>query len=77
MMMTAASNDTASQPPAVEDGAWTVKEAAGFLGLSTKTVYRMAAEGTLPCLRLGGSVRFSPKRLAEWRAAQEHGGAPR
>jgi|GEM_PF-4479168 len=59
---------------ATDDAAWTVDEAARFLGIKPKTLYRKASEGTVPSFKVGGALRFSPVRLAEWRAAQQRGG---
>ncbi|MBM7117651.1 helix-turn-helix domain-containing protein [Archangium primigenium] len=56
------------------DAAWTVDEASRFLGIKPKTLYRKAAEGTVPSFKVGGALRFSPARLAEWREAQARGG---
>ena len=36
------------------------------LNISTKTLYRLANQGSLPCIRIGGSIRFNPKCVAEW-----------
>ncbi len=43
-----------------------VKEAAEILKVSTKTIYRWAADGTLPFSRVGAQYRFSRGRLQEW-----------
>lgn len=40
----------------------TAEEAATALGLSRRTVYDLAAQGTIPCWRFGRAVRF---RLSE------------
>jgi excisionase family DNA binding protein len=49
---------------------WTVREVAEFLRLSTKTVYRLSAEGRLPCVKLGGSLRFMPNRIRAWASGE-------
>jgi excisionase family DNA binding protein len=42
-----------------------VHEAAEFLGLHVKTIYRMVETGQLPYVRIGGrTVRFAPSQLA-------------
>lgn len=56
------------------DAAWTVDEAARYLGIKPKTLYRKAAEGVVPSFKVGGALRFSPAALAEWRRAQQRGG---
>ena len=45
---------------------WTVHEASAFLRLSRKTVYRKAAEGTMPYTKIGGSLRFVPSDVRGW-----------
>jgi excisionase family DNA binding protein len=45
---------------------WTVHEASAFLRLSRKTVYRKAAEGTMPSTKIGGSLRFVPSDVRGW-----------
>lgn len=42
---------------------WNVREAAKALNLSTVSVYRMASEGALPVVRIGGRVLFAPKDI--------------
>lgn len=43
-----------------------VSELCELLGVDDKHVYRMAARGTLPSFRVGGSVRFDPQEIANW-----------
>jgi PTS system nitrogen regulatory IIA component len=44
----------------------TVKDAAGLLGVSEKTVYRWVDERKLPGYRLSGQYRFHRAELLEW-----------
>lgn len=44
----------------------TVREAARLLTISAKKLYRMAASGRIPHVRLGRSVRFSREDLEHW-----------
>lgn len=55
------------------------EEVAKLLRLSSKSVYRLAAEDpTVPVLRLGRTVRFPRERLFRWLKAREQGpGRPR
>ena len=53
---------------------WTVEEVAEFLSLSRRWVYRAVAEGAIPHVRLGRSVRFDPSAIREWTAARSAGG---
>lgn len=41
-------------------------EAAEFLGISISTVERWTRLGSLPVVRMGGLVRYSPDSLREW-----------
>ena len=43
-----------------------VEEAARWLGVSLRTVYRLAQRGTLPSFKVGGQWRFSQELLNEW-----------
>jgi excisionase family DNA binding protein len=45
---------------------WHVKHAAAFLGLSVSAVYKMAADGTLPCSRPSGRLFFDPAKVESW-----------
>lgn len=42
---------------------WKVKEAAKFLSCSTSWVYKAAARGEIPCVRIGAMLRFDPEQL--------------
>ncbi len=42
----------------------TVADVARMLRLSKATVYRLAAEGKLPHVRIGNAIRFVPRELA-------------
>lgn len=41
-------------------------EAARLTGLSKQYVYQLAAEGGIPCIRIGRSVRFPADALEAW-----------
>jgi len=47
-----------------------VEEAACWLGVSMRTVYRLAQVGTLPSFKVGGQWRFSQELLQRWAADQ-------
>ena len=44
----------------------TLKEVAGYLKLTEKTAYRLAADGKLPGFKVGGSWRFKRADLDAW-----------
>jgi predicted DNA-binding transcriptional regulator AlpA len=45
------------------DGYWRARRTAAFLGMSESWVYHRAAEGRLPCVRIGGALRFEPAAI--------------
>ena len=63
-----------SGPDTSEDGRLLyVEEVAERLRLSRTTVYRMAAEGKLPSIRIGFSRRFRERDIAAWLERSKHG----
>jgi PTS system nitrogen regulatory IIA component len=48
----------------------TVREAAGLLSVSEKTIYRWIAQGKLPAYRVNEQYRFSRAELLEWATSQ-------
>ena len=44
----------------------TVKQVAQMLAVSTKTIYQMVSEGTIPYLRLGNIIRFEAEAIQEF-----------
>lgn len=49
-----------------KEGALRVSDIARILDLSTKQIYKMAASGEIPSLRIASSVRFDPHDFAIW-----------
>ena len=49
-----------------EETLWTVKEVCAYLQASRAWVYKNAEGGTLPCIHLGGFVRFDPVVVRAW-----------
>jgi len=50
-----------SDQTAIEtDGLWTAEDVARFLKTSRSWVYHRAQAGRLPCLKIGGLLRFDP-----------------
>ena len=43
-----------------------VDQAAFYLGVARSTLYKLVQRREVPCMRLGGSVRFSRRQLLEW-----------
>lgn len=46
--------------------AWNASELAHLLDLSPKHIYRLAKEGRMPSIRIGGAIRFDPQATANW-----------
>lgn len=42
---------------------YTCKEVAELLSLSTMTVWRMARDGRIPCVRIGKVIRFNKEDI--------------
>jgi excisionase family DNA binding protein len=47
-------------------GALRANDIARVLDLSEKQIYKMAASGEIPSLRIASSVRFDPHDFAKW-----------
>jgi predicted DNA-binding transcriptional regulator AlpA len=43
---------------------------ARILDVSTKKIYRMAAKGQTPSLKISNSIRFDPRDIAVWLRCQ-------
>lgn len=50
--------------------ALTVAELAEITSLSSKQIYSLIKRGALPHYRIASSVRFDPKRTADWLRSQ-------
>ncbi len=57
-------------PPGTEP-LWTIKEVAAFLRVSVQTVRRLVARRLLPCVRVGGQLRFVPGDVLRWATARK------
>lgn len=62
---TARTTDRAPDPAEVcsDDALWTVHDVARYLKASRSWVYHRAESGELPCLRVGGLLRFDPDAI--------------
>jgi excisionase family DNA binding protein len=47
-----------------------IRQASDYLGISGDTLYRYAAEGTIPAFKLGNRWRFKRSLLDAWMVAQ-------
>lgn len=55
--------EAAKLPP---DSLWTVEDVMLYLRASKSWVYQKVAEGRLPCLRVGGLLRFKADAVRAW-----------
>jgi excisionase family DNA binding protein len=53
-----------------KQGALRANDIAQILDLSEKQIYKMAAAGEIPSLRIANSVRFDPHDFAAWLKAR-------
>ncbi|RRA50303.1 DNA-binding protein [Acidipila sp. EB88] len=47
-----------------------IRQAADYLGISADSLYRYAAEATIPAFRLGNRWRFKKSKLDSWMEEQ-------
>jgi excisionase family DNA binding protein len=45
----------------------TIKEFSKIVKVAPKTLYRLASQGKIPCIRIGRNIRFSPDMITEMR----------
>jgi excisionase family DNA binding protein len=45
----------------------TIKEFSKIVKVATKTLYRLASQGKIPCIRIGRNIRFSPDMIDQMR----------
>lgn len=50
----------------IVDEVMTIKEVSAYLRLGRSTVYKLVNEGKVPGRKVGGTWRFSKRRLDEW-----------
>jgi len=49
-----------------------VEDVARILDISAKQIYKMAAKGQIPSLRIANCVRFDPQDVAAWLRGQSN-----
>jgi excisionase family DNA binding protein len=54
-------------------GALRANDIAEILDLSEKQIYKLAAAGKIPSLKIENSVRFDPQDLADWLKSRSSG----
>ena len=50
----------------------TPREAAEYLSIHVRTIYRLAKNGEIPGRKIGGSWRFKKNALDEWLSGKEN-----
>jgi excisionase family DNA binding protein len=58
-------NDPTTPAPA-DKHLWTVDDVAAFLRVSDSLVYKMAADGRIPSIRICNKRRFMPEQIRQW-----------
>lgn len=48
------------------DALWTVEDVMAYLRASRSWIYQRVADGRLPCLRVGGLLRFKAEAVKAW-----------
>ena len=54
-----------TDPTLVPDELWLARDVATFMKLSVRTIYTFTQDGTIPCVRIGRSVRYRPAAVME------------
>ncbi len=49
-----------------------IRQASGYLGISSDTLYKYASEGFVPAFKLGNRWRFKKSRLDDWMDQQSN-----
>ena len=49
----------------------TPREAAEYLSIHVRTIYRLAKNRDIPCRKIGGSWRFKKDALDEWLSGRD------
>ena len=52
----------------------TIREVAGYLKVTERTIYRLAAAKKIPAFKVGGTWRFSKAEITDWIQQQSKGG---
>jgi len=50
----------------------TPREAADYLSIHVRTIYRLVKQGDIPGRKIGGSWRFKKDALDEWLSGKEN-----
>lgn len=56
--------------PIVEPEIMTIRQVAGYLHVTERTIYRLAAAKGIPAFKVGGSWRFRKSDIDQWISAQ-------
>jgi excisionase family DNA binding protein len=66
---------TLTSPHAQAEPLWTADDVGRYLKASRSWVYQKAEAGLLPCLRIGGLLRFDPAVVQAWARGEINGAA--
>lgn len=54
-----------TDPTMIPEELWLARDVAKFTKLSERTIFTKTADGTLPAIRIGRSVRYRPAAVME------------
>ena len=54
-----------TDPTVIPEELWLARDVAKFAKLSERTIFTLTANGTLPAIRIGRSVRYRPATVRE------------
>jgi excisionase family DNA binding protein len=54
-----------TDPTLIPEELWLARDVAKFAKLSERTIFTLTADGVIPCIRLGRSVRYRPAAVME------------
>jgi excisionase family DNA binding protein len=59
------------RPAEQDDALWDAHDVAAYLKVSRSWVYQRAEAGQLPCLRIGGLLRFDPVAIRAYARGEQ------
>ena len=74
-MTTEATQKTIVEQIAAKRKAFSLREFSEIIGMSYRSLNDMANNRTLPCIRIGTTIRLDPKTTADWLRERTTGGA--
>jgi excisionase family DNA binding protein len=60
-----------TSPSTIATSLWTAAQAAAYLHVHVKTLYRWIRTRGLPCVYVGSRLRFDPRDVLQWVEARK------